>query len=312
MKNRRRNNMKLKNRIKYAGMAAALALSLTTPTFATPGLTQNTNPNKYDYKQSAKGSDTIISVYETEVHTGNLSVEVPLYLTLAVVKEPTTAAQLVAPDNYYIKNTSKAANGNDVASYSVGITGVHIDSLSGGWTLADYATTPTGTSKTMTLNFTGNPWFYDNTQVDDGTGNMVDKGWTAAAADSTFGFPVVGDGQSFSVDTFLKGTNLFSTGTANNGNNTYHPIPPAHALAIAIDGKVASGYTLDATRKGQAAVPQFRVTYTVSALDDDNQPIGQPYAGPIYGPFPNAGLLTDADKAGGNIDSNFTDSKPNP
>lgn len=303
--------MNLKKRAAYAGMAAALALSLTMPTFA--AVTKN-DPPPYNYKNSAKGGDTIISVYETTVNTGNLSVEVPLYLTLAVVKEATaTSAVLVAPDNYYIKNTSKAGNGTDAADFSIGITGVHIDSLRGGWTLADYTTTPTGNSKTMTLNFTGNPWFYDDTKVDDGTGNMVDTGWTAATADSKFGFPVVGDGQSFSVDTFLKGGNLFSTGTATaDGKNSYHPIPPQHALAIAIDGKVASGYQLDATRKDQAAVPQFRVTYTVSALDDKNQPIGQPYAGPIYGPFPNAGLLTDADKAGGDIDSNFTDSKPNP
>ena len=284
--------MKLKNRIKYAGMAAALALSLTMPTFAAAGVTENKNP-PYDYKQSAKGSDTIISVYETTVNTGNLSVEVPLYLTLAVVKEGGNDPELVTPGNYYIKNTSKAGNGVDDADYAIGITGVHIDSMSGGWELINYGSTPSGDNKIMTLNFTGTPW------EKDGAG-----GWQAAGAASTFGFPAVATGQSFSIDTFTKGTNLFSTGTAHNGKNTYCPIPPSEALAIDIDGEVPTAYTLKAA--GSAAVPQFRVTYTVSALDDNNQAIGAPYAGPIYGPFPNAGLLDTPGQ------SNFTDSNPNP
>lgn len=291
--------MKLKNRIKYAGMAAALALSLTMPTFAAAGVTENKTP-PYDYKQSAKGSDTIISVYETEVHTGNLSVEVPLYLTLAVVKEAGSNPELVTPGNYYIKNTSKAGNGVDDATYAIGITGVHIDSMSGGWELSTYNAgqagtlgAGTGTGKLMTLNFTATPWE-----------TKAGGGWQAAAAASTFDFPAVATGQSFSIDTFTKGTNLFSTGTANGGKNTYCPIPPSEALAIDINGGVASGYTLQAA--GLAAVPQFRVTYTVSALDGDNRAIGAPYAGPIYGPFPNAGLLDTPGQ------SNFTDSNPNP
>lgn len=293
--------MKLKNRIKYAGMAAALALSLTMPTFAAAGVTPN-NPNPYDYKQSAKGSDTIISVYETEVHTGNLSVEVPLYLTLAVVKEATaTSPSLVTPGNYYIKNTSQNGDKTGDASYAIGITGVHIDSMSGGWELAAYNPgqgghlgAGTGNAKTMTLNFTATPWE-----------NKAGGGWDPAAATATFDFPAVATGQSFSIDTFDKGNNnLFSTGTANGANKTYRPIPPSEALAINIEGGVASGYSLQMA--GQAAVPQFRVTYTVSALDDDNQPIGAPYAGQIYGPFPNNGLLVNPEK------SNFTDSNPNP
>lgn len=290
--------MKLKNRIKYAGMAAALALSLTTSTFAAAGVTEN-NPAPYDRKNSAKGGDTIISVYETTVNTGNLSVEVPLYLTLAVVKEGGGDAKLVPPGNYYIKNTSKNGDKSADATYAIGVTGVHIDSMSGGWILLNYGSVPSGDVQQMTLNFTGTPW------EDDGAG-----GWQPAGATSTFGFPAVGQGKSYSVDTFRMGGNLFSTGTANGTNNTYNPIPPQEALAITIDGKVPAAYSLKAA--GQPAVPQFRVTYTVSALDDDNQPIGAPYAGKIYGPYPNAGLLDKAGFDKGDYDSNFTDSKPNP
>lgn len=315
--------MKLKNRIKYAGMAAALALSLTTPTFAAAGVT-NKDPGPYDHTQSAKGGDTIVSIYETKIHTGNLSVEVPLYLTMAVVKADTDPhPTLVPPTNYYIKNTSTEADGTTAASYPIGITGVHIDSVNGGsWILQGYkktrddgtgqqiddpqrgAGTGNATSKIMTLSFSGKLW--------DKTAN----GWGATTAQ--FDFPALGLGQSNSVSTFLydmdgsggdadnADANLFATPTGNPADDpVYNPIPAGKKLDIVIDGGVASAY--EPTQQGQPAVPQFRVTYTVSALDPaTNKPIGAPYAGKIYGPYPDHGLLDNPGT------SNFTNSNPNP
>lgn len=310
MKNRRRNNMKLKNRIKYAGMAAALALSLTTSTFAAQAPTQN-DPAPYDHANTAKGGDTIISVYETRINTGNLSVEVPLYLTLAVVADTNTVSPtLAAPNNYYIKNTSTDGKGN-AAPYPIGITGVHIDSLKseagGGWRLGAYnggaagdKGAGTGNDKAISLCFTGKTWSFNN----------VNNKWELGTTDASFEFPAVSWEQSFSCDTLrydkandgAADPNLFSP----TGGNSYNPIPAGEKLLMTIDGGVASGYRVqDANLSGTAAapaVPQFRVTYTVSALDKTTlEPIGAPYAGDIFGPAPNHGLL-DAEQ-----DSNFDD-----
>lgn len=313
--------MKLKNRIKYAGMAAALALSLTTPTFAA-GLTPDNNPNNpHDYTQSAKGGDTIISVYETRINTGNLSVEVPLYLTLAVVAEDNAATPiLVPPTNYYIKNTSTDGKGGR-AAYPIGVTAVNIDTLdTNTWTLRTYdggdaykGAGNAGGGKEMTLNFTAKTWSWDNA-------NAV---WVQGAA-ASFGFPAITKGQSKKITTnnydmdndgawsAAKDANLFASTQANN----FNPIPSGEKLEIEIDGGVNGGYTVqDADLSGTAAkpaVPQFRVTYTVSALDKTTlEPIGAPYAGDIFGPAPNHGLLDQNGFNNGDYDSNFDD-KSNP
>lgn len=276
--------MNLKKRAMYAGMAAALALSLAMPSFAT-GVTE-IDPGPY--KAGGKGGDTIISVYETNVNTKNLSVEVPLYLTLAVVKEATGNPTVVAPDTYGIKNTSKAGNGGTPTFY-VGIAGVHIDSLSGGWVLEEYGAgdvTGGATDKKMALNFSGKMWKEDE---GDFTGDAV-----------TFPFPAVADGKSYSVNTktYKNGANLFY-------KNTYNAIGPDVFMPITVEGKVNTSYTLQKAAT-DAAVPQFRVTYTVCAVDADGNLVSAlPYAGPNYGPFPDDGLLeTESHTSNFDKDSN--------
>lgn len=294
--------MNLKKRFAYAGMAAALALSLTMPTFA--AVTGVTDVNPAPFKAGGKGGDTIISVFETETHTGNLSVEVPLYLTLAVVKDPAaTEPTLVTPKNYHIKNTSKAADGVTKATYAVAVAQVSIDSLQqNGWTLGAYTGTQgadnwgagTNNEKKMALGFV-----VDKEYEADAGGTT----WTEIdATTSYFYFPELAAEKSKSVEckTYQNATMFYAGGK-------FKPIPPEKALAIDVVGAVSSGYTL--TNADQAAVPQFRVTYTVVALDKNGDPIGSAYAGNVYGPYPHDGLLDqDADQ---NYNSNFDkDSNP--
>lgn len=280
--------MNLKNRIKYAGMAAALALSLTTPTFAA-GVTNGATP----FDPNGKGGDTIISIYESKVDTGNLSVEVPLYLTLAVVSEDPggTNAKLLAPKNYHIANTSKKSDGTTQASYPIAVTGVYIDRM-GDWNIKTYNAgsdgegAGTGNGKDMTLNFSGKAWVFNG-----GT-------FTQEAAPSNFDFPTVDDtNQYVGLDTNQYGNGLFYD------NTRYKGINPGESLDIEIKGGVATGYQVNTT--GAAAAPQFRVTYTVCALDPaTGDAIGTPYAGNSYGPFPHDGLLNGAQNSNFDKDSN--------
>lgn len=256
------------------------------------------------YNPTGKGGDTIISIFETKVNTGNLSVDVPLYLTLAVVAGTGTngaGATLFAPDNYYIKNTS---DNNSANSYPIGITGVHIDSIGGGWKLAkfdpdDNRTLGAGThgvsDKIMSLSFSGTTWVWSKGEEDVPDAPPRWIGGTTA----DFYFPEVEEGKSFSINTHLydmdgnagADANLFSDAS----DQVFHPIPPATALAIKITGGVNSTYEIRDTNIGVPAVPQFRVTYIVSALDKDTlKPIGAPYAGNVYGPYPFYALLERA------------------
>lgn len=286
--------MNLKNRIKYAGMAAALALSLTTPTFAA-GVTNGTTP----FDPNGKGGDTIISIYESKVDTGNLSVEVPLYLTLAVVSEDPdgTNAKLLAPKNYHIANTSKKSDGTTQASYPIAVTGVYIDRM-GDWNLKTYNFNGTdngagaGNGKDMTLRFSGKAWKF-------GAG-----AFTQETTATSFDFPEVDNTKpnvGIAIENYDESPFYDATGARYKGIN------PGESLDIEINGGVATGYQVQGNGAG-AAAPQFRVTYTVCALDPaTGDAIGTPYAGNSFGPFPHDGLLEAGDKQNSNFDK---DSNP--
>lgn len=287
--------MNLKKRFAYAGMAAALALSLTVPTFAAN-------------VPAGKGGNTIIGVIETNVNATNLSVEIPLYLTLAVVQPAGGGAPtLAAPSKgtYYIKNTSDSGN-SDATEYDIGVTAVFVDTIQNGtWKLDTYSATGTdkgaGTtdkdganSKIMTLNFTGS--------MKDAAGTE-----TAIGANNTFALPTLHDAgnsawlNSTGSFTDAGGANLFAT-----AQDTFRPIAAGESMILDIDGGVNSSYTVNVGANGTNAVAQFRVTYLVSALDKtSHKAIGAPYAGDLWGAAPHgAQYATEADAGKSYFDPN--------
>lgn len=86
--------MKMQKKMLATLLAATMTMSLVVPAMAA-------NPTDAEKKANA---DTVISIYNTTVDPTNVSFEVPLYVTMAVVDQK---AQVVVPDNYGIKNTSE-------------------------------------------------------------------------------------------------------------------------------------------------------------------------------------------------------------
>lgn len=74
---------------------------------------------------------TVAGVQVAKASPDLLSFEVPLYVTMAAVEGPA----LVCPDNYSIRNSSKAPDGSDVA---IAVTGITVQKSPGSaWTLTD-------------------------------------------------------------------------------------------------------------------------------------------------------------------------------
>lgn len=190
---------------------------------------------------------TTIGIMEAAEKVGQASFEVPLYVTTAAISNET---KLMCPEGYDIKNTSK---GDD--AHKIGVLAVTVEKI-GDW---DIKSTPTtekevkltigdltlpdvnNTKKTATVDFVKNYNLGDNAFYGKTTAGKV----TAIEKDKTLseaaGGPAVGTAT-------YKGLDI--TGTVAN--------------------KV---------RTNKKAAAQFRVTYVVSALDAQGEPIGNTYVG---------------------------------
>lgn len=279
--------MNLKKRFAYAGMAAALALSLTTPTFAANA--NNVVGNGVGAgapMTGGKGGETIISIFETDVDPSNVSFEVPLYVTLAVVETGTNPKVVAPTSGYYIKNTGVVTDTETPAS--IGVTAMYIASL-GEWEMS--AAAPAANSgRKIQLTFTAKPNTLTGAETADITMPLID----------------LDKGKWGSVD--VKANNSIFTKDDGAGGKYYRPIKPSfekkgaattakdlhQELNITIAGAVDPNYSINktTTAAGDAkAVPQFRVTYVVSALDANGKPIGNAYVGNDYGPAPDFAML---------------------
>ena len=222
-----------------AAMLAALVLSQGMTAFANP----STNSPQGD-------EHTTIGIMESTKNVGQASFEVPLYVTMAAIKDQT---QLMCPDGYDIKNTAGSNNGN-----SIGVLSVTVDRLPGAtWdTVQDAA--PTG-EKEVKLT------------IGDLTLPAVNKNIVTATID------------------IKKSAPAHTSAFYDNVNDRVRPIGSGKTLSEAAGGVVETNPTykgLSITgviaakdRANTAAAVQFRIRYVISAFDDAGNAIGSTYVG---------------------------------
>ena len=191
---------------------------------------------------------TTIGIMEAEKPVGQASFEVPLYVTTAAIKGQ---AALMCPEGYDIRNTAKDPDAHDIGVISVKVERV------GTWNTV--STTPNDK--------------YDVKLV---IGDLVLPEVNAQKTTNTVDF----------INNYTGGKNAFYGQTTENKVTA---IKKGETLAQA-GNQIAPGSAnykgLDITGEVQAvnrtnvkAAAQFRVTYVVSALDANGDPIGNTYVG---------------------------------
>lgn len=190
---------------------------------------------------------TTIGIMEATEKVGQASFEVPLYVTTAAISNETA---LMCPEGYDIKNTSK-----DPDAHNIGVLSVTVEKI-GDWDIVS------------------NP--IKRTQVKLTIGDLV--------------LPEVSDTQKSNTVTFLD--NAYASGTNafyDQDTTKLVAIKKGETLAQAgnqiapgdanYKGLEITGTVANVTRTNKKAAAQFRVTYVVSALDDQGNPIGNTYVG---------------------------------
>ena len=190
-------------------------------------------------------NDTTIGIAETKVKPSTqVSADVPLYLVVAAVENQEVIEK---PNNYQIKNETE--------NLSIGVTKMQIENLGdytgengNGWAIVDGNNgNPTIANKRQIALQLGTLWMPDTTQKPKNEKVVVD-----IPAGSTFR----------DVD--------------QNGKEIYKAITKANPMQIAVNGKV-----LGTNRDNKNATSQFKVTYTLSPLDDAGKVFTAAYAGDI-------------------------------
>lgn len=213
--------------MKFSRKATTLALALAmmasaTTAFAAPG--EDLGGNTPGEAERKGNGHTTISIMTAATALENVSFEVPLYATMAVIK---TQANVETPKNYQIKNTAKAGG------RSIGVTAVNFAKLADtGFNTV--AATPTAATEIL----------------------LTIGGATMPALNA-------------------KGSkNAVLTGSVFVKETKPASIAAASTLNLPIVGTVTA-----VERTDGGAVAQFRVVYTVSALDAAGNPMGAVYAG---------------------------------
>lgn len=213
--------------MKFSKKAATLALAMTmlasaTTAFAATG--EDLGGNTPGEAERKGNGHTTISIMTAASAMENVSFEVPLYATMAVIKNQ---AKVETPTNYQIKNTANAGG------RPIGVTAVNFAKLAA-----------TGFN-TVAANPTA------------ATDILLTIGGATMPALSVQG----------NANAVLTGSAFVDTGKPKS-------IAADSTLALPIAGTVAS-----AERTDGGAVAQFKVVYTVSALDAAGNPMGSVYAG---------------------------------
>lgn len=188
---------------------------------------------------------TTIGILESATKPADqASFDVPLYLVVAAVDQQGTIAK---PDNYVIKNLS---TGTDAKA--IGVTKMQVENLAAydennlansGWVIVDQSADKDNSRK-ISLQL-GSQWLPSTETAGVNNKVLVD----------------------FAESSFFRGAD-------KNGEKTYTKIEPGKTLAIAVNGTVQS-----TTRTDKKASSQFKVTYTVSPLDDDGKVLSAVYVG---------------------------------
>ncbi len=193
-----------------------------------------TNPDPEVNVGTPEEGKTLVGVAVSKTNPENLSVEVPLYVTLSVTKDSTGTPVVYTPDGYSITNNTKDIDKN---VSKVGITGMTVSGVANGtWSLSENA--PTSNAKTMQFTIAGLVM------------PTVQAGSTAA---QTVNLKVVNSPFYDNVTSKFKPIDATGTGQALN-----------------LEGKVSSTYQIT----DSSTIPQFKIKYRISLLDEAGNPIG--------------------------------------
>lgn len=188
----------------------------------------------------AKPGETTVGVQTVDIDPARLSFTVPLYLTVAATQDADGVPQVIAPDGYLLRNTTGSVP--DGSYPEIAVSGVRVHSVPGGtWSLA---ANPEA-QKEISLTIGGLPL-----PALAAGGGPVDAALTAAESE------------------FYD----YEAGTLK-------PIPGGPA-APGKNLTVVGALSADFTPEEKRAAAQFRITYTVSLLDEGGQPVGVFYEGP--------------------------------
>lgn len=195
------------------------------------------------------GSDehTTIGIAESATDLSQTSFEVPLYVTTAAISNK---ADLLCPDGYDIKNSATG-----VAAPAIGVVSMTVERI-GDWNTV--STDPTGSNRDVKL-VLGDYVLpeLDRSNTKKTVTFLNDKPETCVFYDKASG----------------KLTKIEAGKTISEVKTGKAPTSPDYK-GITITGKVSS-----MVRTNKKAAAQFKVTYVVSPLDDDGNPIGNTYVG---------------------------------
>ena len=132
--------MKMKKFLATSVLTTAAIVQMAMPAFAADQ--SNGSP------ETNKAAHTQFGVIESSKDvSGQVSFEVPLYVTMAAVSNKDKMA-VPSKDAYYIENTSKSivnADGTEEPTEPIGVTNMEVKGLNGGWSIVAVApTTATG------------------------------------------------------------------------------------------------------------------------------------------------------------------------
>ena len=238
--------MKKRNFLTTAALAALVAAQMAMPVMAAETnnkLDKKDNSTEYNANDLKNNGHTTFGVIEADkVGTNQLSVEVPLYVTMAATSNTT---DMLVPTEYEIKNTGKAvydAQGAYEAG-NIGVTKITTSAVENStWTIVASNSEIGDDAKKMTFSL-------GNHALTNATGTVYDNYKKVTNANSQF----------VTVD------------DANNNNNTLKPILPGDTgLKPNIASKIASK---DRNNGSGKTVGVVRVKYEFAALDDTNNPI---------------------------------------
>lgn len=258
-----------KTKIFGALAAAVVVLAAAQPVFAAsvPGNGANTTTvGTPTEKEIAANGETTVGIMEARMDPSNISFEVPLYVTVAAVKNQ---QGLAAPTNYKITNTSTAPVGD--TAYDIAVTGMSFQRVANAtWnTKGSNGATAFPTLQASELYLTIGGVEMPETK-DSTTEQAVDL--TKSAMKPTYtGNPTI-PGTAFAGN--LLNNAFYTAGTVAGQAGTYTAIKPSTSLALPIYGQVGGTVTAD-----KAATPQFKVKYVVSAVGADGKILGNVYAG---------------------------------
>ena len=247
--------MKKRNFLTTAALAALVAAQMAMPVIAAETnnkldkLDQSTD---YEEKDLKDNGHTTFGVVEGDIAASTqLSVEVPLYVTMAATSNST---EMIVPDEYRIKNTGKPVQNADgsTTTGNIGITAITTSEVEGTtWTIVPSDAEIGQDLKKMTFNL----------------GNHA-----VTAADSTV----------YSDYTTVNNVNsqFVQTDGQTLANNSLKPIAPGSGktdgLKVNLSSNIASNDRATGTGKTVGVV---KVKYEFAALDKNNKPIRAVYVG---------------------------------